>query len=387
MEPRVVDEVVKIVKRYHPAFLTEHEYNGKLPYLALSEAEYDSFVEDYKKTLPAVSTKAENYALVAKLLVPLGDAHTNVFWNAGLPLLKEIEGKICLVGVGSEVPKEQRENYFFSEVISIDGIPIAKLISKAKKLIPTETNERRSFAAVRNFSSLLFLQALGVAKDDKIKFLLENNKKYELPKSVLKVGEPRLVVPKILSKPLYYDLKMIDKILVITYTKCYGKSEAFWKDFRNELDSYLKKVSSVIVDLRGNSGGNASGFIDKIVPKIKHKTGCVLIDNGVFSAGCWTALALKKCGYSFVGETMAQPLARCGDNNSCSVMNGEVEFGVSTIYWDLYKEFDLPKSTTSKPDVWVSPKIDALKSGQDLMLEKAIEICKEAESELRRDKK
>lgn len=155
-------------------------------------------------------------------------------------------------------------------------------------------------------------------------------------------------------------------------------TKKYWKEFLPKIRANAKNAKGVIVDLRGNTGGSSTGF-DYIVSIIKDKDlpGCALVDNGVFSAGIWAAFALKKIGYPIVGEAMAQPAARYGENTqeTCIKFGGRrIGYGISQSYFDLNAEFDLPKQTRD-PDIAVSHDIKSLIKGEDKMLSKAKQVC------------
>ena len=181
--------------------------------------------------------------------------------------------------------------------------------------------------------------------------------------------------------------------MTIVYPKCLplaenvsgvekAEFEAFWNSFNTDVDKLLDKASSVVVDLRGNTGGASGGFIQNIINARLanlHIHGCVLVDNGVFSAGIWTAAALKQIGYPLVGELMGQPIARYGNNSQNSLkLGGErIGYGISTEYYDLDTIFPIKNKHQSRfPDILVSHNIKALLNGEDVMLAKAKEVSR-----------
>ncbi|MBR4271001.1 MAG: hypothetical protein IKQ31_04965 [Clostridia bacterium] len=401
-------EIIAEVKHTHPAFKRNAQNHLNIT------------KENFEKKADALLEKAnidtvpDAYAYLAKLLGLLGDAHTNVFWpGCKIPLFKRIGEKIYLVGLPASLPKEERDNYWLKEVKSIDRVDIETVLKRAKSLIPGETEEWKEYAALRNLSHPYFAKAIGLAK--------ENSLAVELEKGGIVIDYASLyggnmqnpsiawvATPEVLRMPDEFGLSLDESgILTIVYPHSWPSVEAvrkvmikhkvkkdkqltkldmerlevtkkYWKEFLPKIRANAKNAKGVIVDLRGNTGGSSTGF-DYIVSIIKDKDlpGCALVDNGVFSAGIWAAFALKKIGYPIVGEAMAQPAARYGENTqeTCIKFGGRrIGYGISQSYFDLNAEFDLPKQTRD-PDIAVSHDIKSLIKGEDKMLSKAKQVC------------
>lgn len=368
MLPQELEIITSMLKQNHPAFLGEHQYEEKLPYLKLSEAEFDKKVEYLKDRISSYNDTQVNCALCS-LFASLGDSHTMFFYPRSKPL--DVGFIKCDRGVYLSKVDKDFEDKLLSRVISIGGQDIEHLISKAYKLIPSETKEWSQYRAVKLLSDPEFLALLGVKAGDTISIkFADDTTEYSFPTKSNSVS-----MPKPLGNRYFYDVKNLNNIPIIRYGIC---KEGFgnWDNFLADVN-VIKQGSNVVVDLRSNDGGDSAVFDKNIaaVLREKHCSGVALVDNGTFASGICAALSLKELGFKLVGENMAQPLITYGSTMFFENVCGKYSFKVTTELYNLKDAFNLPDNTTNRPDELVSHTVLALQEGRDLMLDRAVELC------------
>ncbi len=367
MTPKQLDSIVHFLKQNHPAFLSRHHYESKLPYLKISEAEFDKKVNYLKDRISAYSDTQVNCAM-CNLFASLGDAHTSFLY----PRQKPIDIGFIKCGNGVYLSKVDKdfEDKLLSRVISIDGQDIEHLQNKGYALISSETKEWTNYSTIKNLSDPGFLAMLGVRVGENIAIkFADDDKVYDIPTKSASVS-----MPAPLGHRYFYEVTYKDDIPIIRYEICKSKYPN-WDKFISDLNS-IRPNSHIVVDLRGNDGGDTDVFDDNIINVIKEKnlSGVALVDSGTFSSGLLAALNLKELGFTWVGEKLPQSMINYGGAMFFENFQGKYNFKVTTELYNLKKAFNLPNQT-NRPDEPVCHTIKALQEGRDLMLERAIELC------------
>ncbi|MGV8150038.1 MAG: S41 family peptidase, partial [Alkaliphilus sp.] len=206
--------------------------------------------------------------IVSEVLATLGDSHTNaMMWSNRLPTtLRLIENRWYVISC-----------YYFgagSEVISIGGMPMAEIFQKGKRIISHEnqywyTTLLESFIVQR-----LFLSKIGVAmqnghvevvteKDDmitKITFDLSycwrdlDPRERENDLDFVTCPEGNDAFKYFINEEASYCLFVLSSS---QYDRAY---KAFLKQMLQDMKTY--EVENMIIDLRGNTGGNSSVVVE-----------------------------------------------------------------------------------------------------------------------------
>lgn len=175
----------------------------------------------------------------------------------------------------------------------------------------------------------------------------------------------------------WYKYDEVKKFLYVNYSKCEEITDFPFKDF---LESFKKTVETknperIIIDLRGNGGGNSWVFRPLIssfatLPQLKNKKVFTLIGRRTFSAAVVNAFLLKTTANSImVGEETGGKLNHAGSYSSFTLKKTGITVNYSTR--DYYLD------TTQKggiiPDVLINNILDDYRKGIDRALEYAIE--------------
>ena len=326
-------------------------------------------------------------SIISKTLGPY-DQHTNVYPNQkDLPaILKYIDNKLYLIESDNERAK-------FKYIVKINNIDIEKLIDEYRNMICCE-NEAYFIFSIESFlfgfGNMFIIKSLPSIKkeDDNISIELndgtilnyEYNGKYEYFKYDIKEN-------------MFFYLK--DGIPIITYNRCRDED-----NMMNTLIQSLSEIniSRVIIDLRYNGGGNSS-IIKPLIALLKEKQSKIvmLVNEKVFSAGCFAITDLKELGGLSIGTEVAMPMnsfGNLGDGFELPKSKLKGNYSYKYFYFDfnhcynLCTKEDFAKFNTAenkhyfkpiylKPDVYCKEKIEDIKSGKDIVLEKALKLLNE----------
>jgi len=368
MDVATLDRIVEILKRDHLAFRSKHNYDEKLPYLRVSEAEFDKKVELLKRKLPKLTNRVDVKREMCALFACLGDAHTMFVYSRRQRM--DIEFLHCKDAIYLKMVDSKYKDLLLHRVDEIEGYNIQTLLNKAKKIIPFETKEWFNHFSAVCLSDPHFLAMLGIDVKATLRVKLDNQE-FNFP-----LKSESVAMPPALGHQSWYDVSTQEGITVIRYTKCRADLpnwEKFCKDVKN-----IAPSSAVIVDLRDNEGGNSRVFTENVakVLKEKHCVGCALVNNGVFSSGGLAVKDLRKLGFKLIGENMAQPMDNYfpgetpqEDKFKFAYNVDEYSFTVTNALMNLR----VKPTDTNKPDIKVANTIEALRAGHDLVLERAVE--------------
>lgn len=301
-------------------------------------------------------------------------------------ILKYIDNKLYLIESDNERAK-------FKYIVKINNIDIEKLIDEYRNMICCE-NEAYFIFSIESFlfgfSNMFIIKSLPSIKkeDDNISIELndgtilnyEYNGKYEYFKYDIKEN-------------MFFYLK--DGIPIITYNRC--------RDEDNMMNTLIRSlseidISRVIIDLRYNGGGNSS-IIKPLIALLKEKQSKIvmLVNEKVFSAGCFAITDLKELGGLSIGTEVAMPMnsfGNLGDGFELPKSKLKGNYSYKYFYFDfnhcynLCTKEDFAKFNTAenkhyfkpiylKPDVYCKEKIEDIKSGKDIVLEKALKLLNE----------
>ena len=206
----------------------------------------------------------------------------------------------------------------------------------------------------------------------------------------------------------YYDKIIYDNYAVLDLNVFMKEKENNFNDFLNEffLDLKERKISKLIIDLRGNFGGSPKmskkllsylinietkyfsddlpflqrllGFTDPIIPDENNFKGesVIITDGSNFSTAAHFISMVKYHKLGTLLGTKTGGSYVCTDSSKDIVLdNTRMRLHYSTLVYELEVE-GLPKNTGIGPDIYVSQDINNLLSGKDLQMEQAFQVLK-----------
>lgn len=325
-------------------------------------------------------------AIISKISGPY-DQHTNVYpkqkdWPV---VLKYIDNKLYIID-------SDNENAKYKYIVKINGVDIERLIDEYANMINCENEAYFAFmieSFMFGFCNMFIIKSMpSISKEDD-NILIELN-----DGSVLNYeynGEVKYLKYNTKENLSYY---LKDNIPVINYNRCRDEDNRMEKlvDSLSKID-----LSKVVVDLQDNGGGN-SQIIDPLLELLEEKQSkiAILVNENVFSAGCFAIIDLKNLGGISIGTDVAMPMNSFGnlgdgfelpksklkgnysykyfyfDNNKCHQLCTKEEF--LEFNTDENKHYFEP--IYLKPDIYCRETIEDLKNNIDSKLDKAIVTLK-----------
>ena len=211
---------------------------------------------------------------------------------------------------------------------------------------------------------------------------LEYDSKQKYEEKMFNVGE------YFYGRPGEYEIR--DNALIYKHSSVQPQFEARIIESIDRLrQEDLSNVSKIIIDLRGNFGGNSklNGYLMDFLRENADKELLVLTDYRVFSAGRYALVDLLKLGATTIGEEIGTPINCFGETNR--MVHDGYSFASSSAYFypdkcdvknkDDFKRFvvdEIRKPIFFKPDVYVSTAKTDYINGIDTILEYALSYSK-----------
>jgi len=375
-----------------------------------------SFAATYDKIEDGM-TELQFYRLINPVITGINCGHTNLSISKGLQQNREENAKffplkVTLVNnelfVLEDYNNEIKAGY---KIISINGKNSEQIIKKLIENISGDgIGETKQRYIISKYFNSRFYDFVDNSDSFNIKYInsdgnIDNDiiaAKYNNDFNVNAWG--------IHSDPYkngnYYGNSLYDDYALLNLNVFMKEREDNFNDFLKEffLELKEKKISKLIIDLRGNFGGSPQmskkllsylvnketkyftgdlpflqsilGFTDPIVPNENRFEGetIIITDGSNFSTAAHFISMVKyhKLGILLGSKTGGSYV--CTDSSKDIVLNNtRMRLHYSTLVYELEVE-GLPQNKGIAPDIYVSQNIDNILSGKDLALEKALQV-------------
>ena len=304
------------------------------------------------------------------------DSHTKCKFknNKALPFMfRFLNNKLYIVESSSLY-----SSYLYKDVISINGVSIIKLIKEMRDSISYTTVGYLNSEIEFNFSSVNGIRYLPSidSNTSTLMFKFSDDSSIEL--------DVDNIESYILERKNYlYDIQ--NNKLILKYIAC--KDIDGMNKFINEI-SKLNNYNSIILDIRGNGGGDSSisvPLIDFI--KSKDLKTIVLTDYMVYSSSTFIIDSMINYNAKFIGSEIGTTMNHFGNISSFKLPNTDILVNYSTKYF-YYKNGEFSscskrrelkkledyrfKSVHFRPDVLLDNDIFDIMNHRDKVLDKAL---------------
>lgn len=373
---------------------------------------YDSFIEHYKKVHvnPWHNISEDELQEIYTNLISSMDVDNDYNFKYFIDyIIKKLSGArdahtthnlVSLIPMNfklfdNEILVNYPENLRASKLISINGISIENIIKELENIITYGTKGKRryeiekslfnryvlfSLPSLRNFDELIFELEKQTGEKEIRKF--KKNETYK-KEELFDYGK------YIFGETGTY--KFIDNCLIYSHSSVNNRfKEQIEKSVNNLRKEDLSSINTIIIDIRGNMGGNSS--LNKILidflEENKDKKIICLTDYRVFSGGRYALRDLINLGAVTIGEEIATPINCYGNSNWLKIDNHY--FSVSESYLHPFigigasskEEFkekitnDIYELYNFKPDILVEETKESYINNEDVILNKALEFVK-----------
>lgn len=304
------------------------------------------------------------------------DSHTKCKFknNKALPFMfRFLNNKLYIVESSSLY-----SSYLYKDVISINGVSIIKLIKEMRDSISYTTVGYLNSEIEFNFSSVNGIRYLPSidSNTSTLMFKFSDDSSIEL--------DVDNIESYILERKNYlYDIQ--NNKLILKYIAC--KDIDGMNKFINEI-SKLNNYNSIILDIRGNGGGDSSisvPLIDFI--KSKDLKTIVLTDYMVYSSSTFIIDSMINYNAKFIGSEIGTTMNHFGNISSFKLPNTDILVNYSTKYF-YYKNGEFSscskrrelkkledyrfKSVHFRPDILLDNDIFDIMNHRDKVLDKAL---------------
>lgn len=328
---------------------------------------------------------------LAGAVAALGDAHT--FVDLGplvtpplLPLRIGVmpEGAIVLAA------DDARADLLGGRVVAIGGVPFEEVAARLGAVVPAETPGWRDRQLTRLLVAPRLLVAAGLAEAGApLRLAVATDSGATIERTIepgtatgpLRFAFDVALAPRFLQRGPAYDFERLEEapnVLYVRYASCRDDPARPFAAFLAEIEALLDggEIDRVVVDLRGNGGGN-SRVLEPLVNALARRPALdrpdrlfVLIDAGVFSSAVMNAMHFRqRTRATLVGEPTGGRPNHFGEVRSFSLPATGVVLRHSTKRFVMIADADPP---AVRPDRLVPFRFADLRAGRDPALAAAL---------------
>ena len=364
-------EIANFLKKQHLSVLAK--YNVEKSVYKRQE-KINKSVDDYVASLGNIDNLSDKecFAIILRLCAKFKNAHLFLKYNQYGKLYKNNNKYLNnhLIYINKKVYVDYNDELL--EVKSIGGVEIDTICKKMSEYLSFETNEWLNVKLNGALNSLNSYQSIGV---DPQQIELKNGEIVPIQYSTEFYDVYTYFPPYNENKNAPFDYHILNDLntIKINYRSCHEENKGDFITFVNSVKNAIEanKISTYIIDIRGNSGGS-SEIIRPLIDLLKEKDmlGVVLTDNRVFSSGVFGVYYAKKyLNSTIIGQALGQGNSRFGQNS------GELEISkdLTIFYTEKYFSFCdvFPNKGAIKPDIEVPLTITDLRKNFDRTLEVA----------------
>lgn len=330
---------------------------------------------------------------IIKRLNGKSDAHTKLDMVSILPINFKIFADEVLVNYPEELKG--------ASLKSINGISIKQIISEIDAVISYGTEGKRKFETEKAlFNKCIMFGLPSLRETSKLIYEFTNLNGETVTKTFNRKKSDDEGKLFDYEKYLYGDTgsyKITNNVLIYNHCSVQSQYETKIKDAIKRLEAEdLSQISTIIIDLRGNTGGNSglNSLLTDFLNKHMGKKLICLTDYRIFSAGRYALADLIKLGAITIGEGISTPINCFGESNW--VLFDEYSFSISGCYFNPFIHYTartkekLLETKTSKllkpyifePDINVSQNKNDYINDFDTVLNYALNFCKENQNKL-----
>ena len=292
------------------------------PFLFITKDELDSYINDLldEYSLDDEYDLMYVFGLIVKRMFGKYDSHTEIIVDSyireSLPIkFKVIDGDVRVIGVNND-----DKELMFGKLLSVNEVDINVLIDDISKVVSYSTDEWLDVMIADWLHLKMRLKSLPSFANNggnfTYKILLDDGsiKDVSFESDKMYGDTVDIKLPFKYGRGFNYSYEVIDDYLRIGYSSCKEDYKDQMSDFIHLIDGVIEeyKLDKVILDLRGNSGGN-SRIILPLINYLSNYNVTVLVNEEVFSSGLHAIDELRKINATFVGSNIGSQFNRFGD--------------------------------------------------------------------------
>ena len=345
-------------KEMYDAFINHYKDKHVNPWHEISEEELNNIYNNIVFNQDIVDDYSFNYLMniIIKKLSGILDAHTQYSDIQRIPMNFKI--------FDNEVLVNYPDNLKGASLISINGIDINTIIEELDNVITYGTEGKKKYETEKE-------------KEENYR---ENEMFNQLEYQY--------------GKPGTYCIN--DNKLIITHSSVQNRFKENIEGMINDLNKLdLSEIDEIIVDIRGNTGGNSAHNkpLMEFLKKANKRLIC-LTDYRVFSGGRYALLNLINLGATTIGTGISTPLNCYGNSNWLEYKNhwfsSSESFLAPNFGWSASTKEEYSSEVTNelitpvffKPDIYVEQSKEDYIAGVDTILEYALNHIKSKENGL-----
>lgn len=372
-------------KKIYDKFIENYKNIHVNPWHEINESELDRIYNELVNKMDINDKYSFKYFInyIIKRLSGSSDAHTKHDVVSLIPINFRIFESDVLINY----PKELKN----SKLISINEVEISTIIKELEEIITYGTPGKRKYELEKSlFNRYMLFSIPSLRNSDKLVFKIKDINGKEITKTYDKKTDYK-------EELFNYDeylhgmnatYKFINDCLIYNHSSVQMKyKEKIEETIEKLRKEDLSNINTIIIDIRGNTGGN-SGLnkilIDYLLEHKDKKLIC-LTDYRVFSAGRYALNDLINIGALTIGEEISTP-TNCYGNSNWIIID-EHSFSISECYFNpmidlgIRSKEEFKKEMTEemliphifKPDIYIEQTEEDYINGVDTILNYALE--------------
>ena len=352
----------------------------------LSETEFVATTDELRENIPQLSDQAIQMEF-ARIVTSIGDGHTQIGGWLDAPGVAPIRLRWFSDGLFIVRASEDHEAAYGAEVLGIGGNDLSQVMAAVSELVPADNEPYMRRRAARLLRLLPLFHELGfTAHPDTAVFTIATTSGDTVEQVFVTQADSSIVwaEPSFDQSPLYlqrqnesywFEYLAESSTVFFKYNRCRGR-EGF-RDLAEEVRALIDtgSVDRMVIDFRGNGGGNSMIFDFYLLRHIKKIESLrdegrlySVIDVATFSSAVLNSIKLERQTNAItVGEPTGGKPNHFGEVKSFSLPNSGMDIYYSSKYFEAFPE--LGDAPYFEPEEYIPLSSSDYFSGRDPVME------------------